>query len=688
MAGSGKPKAKENRNKRIQPIPSPGHRPGQEFRPKSAGNVPGANKAGTINAETGREISKRYPLIFIIFFTFIIYFPALTNGLLLWDDHSYTWQNPFLRNFDFSKVFSFSTFYLGHYHPLTMLWLHIEYLVFPKGEPGIYDGLNPLWFHLNNILLHVLNTSLVFYIVYELKNKKEWRTAAVTALLFGIHPMHVESVAWVAELKDVLYSLFFLASLLVYIHYIKKGRIAGLVLAFIFFILSDLSKAQAITLPVLFFVVDYYLGRKLSWKLILEKVPFLVLSVFFGILAIKASEAVNAVNASQTSLLMNVMNGCYSFLNYIIKMFVPTGLCAIHPYAYSKPADLPFWFYLLPLILLALVAACIYSCRRTKEYLFGFLFYVVTVSVMLKIVPVGDSLVNERYTYIPFIGLFFIFGHLFSVFSTDSKWKYPVFGILFAVVAAFSLLSVQRIKTWKDNFTFWEDAVRQYPEHWRGYYGLSVLYYNTGDFNKAFDNAMLACERNPPAAPYVIRGTLYLDKQKNFNLAIADFNKVLSFNEKNSPFNLPSLLNLGVAWFSKGDFAKAESEYSKAILMDPSYVIAYIKRGTLYADNFGWFEKAISDFKKALQLDPGQKEAALGIGYCYFKMNRTEEAIKALDKAIEMDKTDGRLCYFKALALAKAGRYKEAYSEGLKSKQLGFKIPGQDLESWRARTFQ
>ena len=509
MAGNGKPKVKEYRDKPVKPVPGPGHRPGTGGRSGKAGNLTGSNKAGTVIAETGREISIHYPLIFILFFTFIIYFPALTNGLLLWDDHSYTWQNPFLRNFDFAKVFSFSSFYLGHYHPLTMLWLHIEYLVFPKGEQGVYDGLNPFWFHLNNILLHLLNTGLVFYIVYELKNKMEWRTAAVTALLFGIHPMHVESVAWVAELKDVLYSLFFLISLLVYIRYIKKGGIAGLVLAFIFFILSCLSKAQAITLPVLFFVVDYYLGRKFSRKLVLEKVPFLALSVFFGILAIKASEAVSAVNAGQTSLLMNAMNGCYSFLNYIFKMFVPAGLCAIHPYAYGKPADLPFWFYLLPFILAALLAACIYSARKTKEYLFGFLFYALTVSVMLKIVPVGDSLVNERYTYIPFIGLFFILGHLFSVHSTHSGWKYPVFGLLFAVVSAFSILSVHRIQTWKDNFTFWEDAVRQYPEHWRGYYGLSVLYYNNGDYSKALDNAMLACDRNPPAAPYDIRGTLY-----------------------------------------------------------------------------------------------------------------------------------------------------------------------------------
>ncbi|MCX6286001.1 MAG: tetratricopeptide repeat protein [Bacteroidetes bacterium] len=625
------------------------------------------------------------PILVIVGFTFIIYIPALTNGLLLWDDHTYTWENPFLRNFDFAKVFSFSTYYMGHYHPLTMLWFHLEYIIFPGGEQGIYGGLNPFWFHLNNIFLHLINTALVFLVVYELKDKKEWKTAAITALLFGIHPMHVESVAWVAELKDVLYSMFFLASALVYIRYLKSGRFLQIAIAFILFILSDLSKAQAITLPVLFLVFDYYKGRKISGNVILEKVPFFIFSVFFGFLAIRASVEGSVINSSQTSFLMNILNGCYSFLNYIFRMFIPVNLCAVHPYSQSKLSGLPFWFYLLPVVFAGLISATLISAKRSKEYLFGFLFYAVTISVMLKLVPVGDCLVNERYSYIPFIGLFFIAGHLYSRFSEQHPWKYLAHGLLLVAVAALSILTVQRIKTWKDNFTFWEDVVRQYPQHWRGYYGLSVLYYHNMDFDKAFENADIACRQNSPAAPYAMRGTLYLDRKRNCDLAIADFKKVLGLHEKDSPFDRVSQLNLGIAWFNKGNFEKADSEYTKTIRLYPDYTLAYIKRGTLYADNLSRYNEAMADFKKALELDKSQKEAALGIGYCYFRKNMTIEAIAAYGNAIGMDASDGRLYYFRALAYAQAGRFSDAYSDGEKSKQLGFKINEKDLESWNSR---
>ncbi|MCX6282152.1 MAG: tetratricopeptide repeat protein [Bacteroidetes bacterium] len=635
-----------------------------------------------------RETGIILPLIIITGLTFLIYIPALSNGLLLWDDHTYTWQNPFLKNFDFFRVFSFSSFYMGHYHPLTMLWLHMEYLLFPKGVPGMYDGLNPFWFHLNNIVIHLANTSLVFYIIYELKGRKEWVTAAVTALLFGIHPMHVESVAWVSELKDVLYSLFFLASLLVYIFYIKTNRFLILALSFVLFILSDLSKAQAITLPVLFFVIDYYQGRKLSLKTALEKVPFLLLSVFFGILAVKASVAGYVVNGVQTSIVMNVMNGCYSFLDYIFRMFVPVNLCAVHPYSYSILSDLPFWFYLLPIILAGLIFLAFITARRSRDFMFGFLFYAVTISVMLKLVPVGDCLVNERYSYIPYIGLFFIIGQLISGYLEKDQLKYLVYTMFFLIVTACSILSVHRIKDWKDNSTFYEDMVQKYPGFWRGYYGQSVLYYKNGEYDKAFETADKACSLNPPAAPYAMRGTLYLEHQKKYDLAIADFNKLLNLKEKDNHFNIIAHSSLGQAFFNKGDFTRANAEYSKAIGLDPENTLAYIKRGTICADNLGRYDEAMSDFRKVLDMDPSQKEAALGIGYCYYRRNMTSEAISAFGKAIALDTSDGRLYYFRALAFAQAKRFSEAIADGMKSKQLGYNISESDLQHWNSQRKQ
>ena len=381
---------------------------------------------------------------------------------------------------------------------------------------------------------------------------------------------------------------------------------------------------------------------------------------------------------------MNIMNSCYSFLTYIFQMIVPVKLCAVHPYTYITSGNMPFWFYLLPLFLAALFALVLISAKKSREYLFGFLFYAVTISVMLKLVPVGDSLVNERYTYISFIGLFFIGGHIYSCYSNNIQWRYLAHGLLISALVVLSILSVQRISTWKNNYTFWEDVTKKYPDYWRGYYGLSVQYYKTGDLDGTFENVNMACQRNPAAAPYAMRGNLYLEKFKNYDLAIADFNKVLSFNEKDSPFNMVAHLNLGIAWSNKGDFARADSEYAKTILLYPDYPLAYIRRGTMYADNLERYDEAVACFLKALILDPNQKEAAMGIGYCYLKKNMTTEAISAFTRIISADNSDGRPYFFRALAFAQAGRYKDAYSDGLKSKQLGFKINEKDLESWKS----
>jgi tetratricopeptide (TPR) repeat protein len=543
-----------------------------------------------------QEVSNKqvyWGLAAVLAATFTVYLPALTNGLLLWDDHVYLWQNPWLKEFDFAKAFSFSTFYMGHYHPLTLLWLHWEYLLFPAGDPAAFGGLSPFWFHLGSLALHLANTALVFILMRSLNERKEWTGAAFCALLFGIHPMHVESVAWAAELKDVLYTLFYLSSLLAYLRYIKNQKASWLLATFVLFILSCLSKAQAITLPAILLLADWFKGRKFSLKILWEKLPFLPISAWFGVLAYRASQSMDVVNTSQHSALMNVLNGCYSYLWYLGKAIVPSNLCAIHPYEYGASTAPPFWFYLFPAAILLIFAAAFINARKDKNFLFGLLFYSITVSIMLKLVPVGDSLVNERYSYVPYFGIFFIAGHLLSK-ASELKWQKAAITVAFCVSAVFALITIVRISDWKDNNTFWEDVVEKYPDFWRGYYGLGVLYYGNGDVEKAFEYAGLACEKNSPAAPYALRGTIFLEKKKNNELAEADFLKVLSFKEKDSPFNLMSWTNLGIIWFNKGQVQKADSAFARATELNPG-------DGSLR-----WFramsQAALGDVNKALYL--------------------------------------------------------------------------------------
>jgi tetratricopeptide (TPR) repeat protein len=666
------------------------------------------------------KISAFIPLLIILAATFFIFLPSLGNGLILWDDHSYTYENPFLKTFNFREVFSFSTFYMGNYHPLTLLWLHIEWLVFPHGDPGIYAGVNPFWFHLNNILLHLLNVVLVFYLVYELVDRKGWKTAAVTAALFAIHPMHVESVVWVSELKDVLYGAFFLGSTLVYVRYMKTGKPLLLMVSFVLFILSNLAKAQAVTLPVLFFLFDYYKGRKINLRVILEKVPFFTLCIFFGVLAIRAQIAITALNNQHVLSFTSALNACYGLLIYLVKLVVPIHLSAVHPYSYQELGSFPWYFYSFLVILAGLVFLAFKSTRHTKDYLFGFLFYLITVSVMIKFLPVGDSLINERYTYIPYIGLFFIAGQLYSRISGIQKWRYLAISVMTGILVIFSVMTIQRSAIWKDNFTFWKDVISKYPEYWRGYFGIGLQYYNSGDYNTALGYTNQSCERNAPAVPYMLRGTIYLVNLKNYPLAIENFKKVISLHEPLSPFDLDVRYDLGLSYENNGNypeainildesirmapdkprgyvlkgdvlvhmqqFNNAETEYTNTIRISNAYIDAYLKRGLLYEDNLNLYDQAIADFRKALQIEPGRKDATVNIAISFYKKHSFDEAVQQCNLALQLFGDDSQVYYIRALASREKGLFREAYNDGLKARQLGYNLSDQDLEMLKKKS--
>ncbi|MCX6248636.1 MAG: tetratricopeptide repeat protein [Bacteroidetes bacterium] len=667
-----------------------------------------------VNGASSATVRPYIPLLIILAATFIIFLPVLGNGLILWDDHSYTYENPFLKSFSFREVFSFSTFYLGNYHPLTLLWLHCEWLVFPHGDPDLYAGVSPFWFHLNNILLHLVNVTLVFFLVYELTDRKGWKSAAFTAALFAVHPMHVESVVWVSELKDVLYGAFYLGGAMLYICYLKTEKSLLLGMAFLLFILSNLAKAQAVTLPVLFFLFDYYKGRKISIRLFLEKIPFLVLSLFFGILAIRAQVEVTALNEQHPVSVSSALNACYGLMTYLFKLVVPVHLSAVHPYTYSQLGSFPWYFFLLPALLILLVFFAFRSLRRTKDFLFGFFFYLITVSVMIKLVPVGDSLINERYTYIPYIGLFFIAGQLYARFSQPGRWKYLSLAATIAILVIFSMITVQRSKIWKDNLTFWNDVIEKYPGYWRGYFGVGLQQYNSGNYQEALEYADKSCERNPPAVPYMLRGTIYLNQVKNDSLAIVDFQKVISLHEPSSPFDAEARYNLGIAYENRGEYAEALKVFDEAVIIAPNnpkgYVLkginltrlgqysqaesvyteairvssgtpdAWLRRGILYEDNLNRYDEAIADFRKVLEIEPGRRDATVNIAISLYKKQSYDEAVRQCDHALGLFPDDGQVYYIRALANEGRRAYAEAYRDALKARQAGYAVNEKYLE--------
>jgi len=312
--------------------------------------------------------------------------PMLNNGFTNWDDENYIVANLLLRGPDWKGIFTQEV--VGNYHPLTILSLSLNYYL---------TELNPFSYILFNLLLHVANTLLVFYFIWIISEKKIW-VALFTALLFGLHPMHVESVAWISERKDVLYTLFFLFALIKYWHYLKSGKILNYWLCFIFFVLSIASKPAAIVLPLVLFLLDYWKGRPYNKKIIIEKIPFFLVSmVFAGItLFIQSKTAVASLDVYP--LWSRMLFACYVVMIYFLRFIIPYPLSAFHPY--PDPGNLGTAVLLSPFFALALIAF-IWVNRKNKLVVFSILFFIVNLLLVMQVVSIGYTIVSERYTYVP-----------------------------------------------------------------------------------------------------------------------------------------------------------------------------------------------------------------------------------------------------------------------------------------------
>src|SRR6478735_8553476 len=393
-----------------------------------------------------RSFSLWLPGVLVI--TGICLFPMLNNGFTNWDDDVYVINNLIIKAPDWGAIFTSPSAY--NYHPLTMLTLAFNYAI---------SGMDPFSYHLVNWLLHILNTALVFLFIYKISGRKIF-VAAFTSLIFGIHPIHIESVAWISERKDVLYSCFFLLALLQYWHFLETGKRPKFLYCFIFFILSLLSKPAAIILPFVLLLLDYWHARSFTWKVWAEKIPFLIFSLLFGFITIKVQSAEAIVGLDIYPLWTRFFFACYTIMIYTARFFVPYPLSAFHPYPSADSLGLPI--LLSPIFMIALLIL-LWLKRKDKLIVFSLLFFIVNLLLVVQFVSIGLTIVSERYTYVPYIGLSFLAGIWLNKYF-DSKSASFIKAIPFIIGIIFGFISFQRTKVWKDGDTLWSDVVKHYPD--------------------------------------------------------------------------------------------------------------------------------------------------------------------------------------------------------------------------------
>lgn len=521
----------------------------------------------------------------IVIITFIAYIPSLNNEFVNWDDDKLVTSNLLIRDLNFSNIKAiFSSFVFGNYHPLTIFLYAIEYH-FVQYDPVLY--------HWVNLIIHLLNTVFVFVFINMMSRRLE--IAFVTAFLFGVHPLGVESVAWIADLKNVLFTLPFLAALITYIKYLKSKSTNNRYLFYtiIFYILSVLSKATAVSLPVLLFLFDYYYGRSFNKKIIIEKIPFFLFAFMMGIISLIGNQSEEAIaGTSIVPIVDRIFLSSHALLHFLLKSFIPFSMSIIHPHPERINSMLPVEFYFMPVIVIALVYLVYKSLKNTKVILFGSLFFLINIFLFLQLLPTGPSLVAERYSYIPNIGIFFLIGcGVSKIISEKSAKSYiiiPLYILLFCYGSYLTILTWQTCKVWKNSGTLWDNAISHYPR-------IYFAYSNRGDFKRL---------------------------NNDFDGAIKDFKKSISIK----PTFVEAYNNLAIAYYYQNNYDSAVVYFSRAIKINPDFAFAYNNRGGIYL-NQGKSDLAFSDFNRAIKLMPNYAEPYLNRSMIYRGRNEFQKAL-------------------------------------------------------------
>jgi Flp pilus assembly protein TadD len=601
--------------------------------------------------------------------TFSVYLPALRNDFVSWDDDLYLINNPHIRslNWAFFK-WAFSGFYASNWHPLTWASHAFDYA---------FWGLNPLGHHLTNNILHAVNTFLVVLLCIKLLEMWKERSmpeeaspfldgqriliaAGVTGLLFGLHPLHVESGAWVAERKDLLCGLFFLLSIAAYANHIRglvnepleRRKTASLffnrsyLASLVFFVLALLSKPMAVSLPVVLLLLDWYPFQRIrSWKSFrdsgVEKLPFIACSLISSILTIMAQRTEGAMTmTAAVPLRARMLVAANAFVTYLGKIAVPVDLSPYYPYPKLQEVTLLSPQYLFAVIFVVGLTAILFgAAKKRRVWLSAWGYYVVTLIPVIGILQVGSQAMADRYTYLPSLGPFLLIGLIAAWVwaKADSlrQWSPAVKGFTIALaislVISLSYATLKQIALWRDALTLATDMVRKSPDAALPHNNLGAAYGKQNRLNEAVNEFITALRLAPAfALPHNNLGAAYL-KQNRLDEAVNEFITALKLD----PDSAEAHTDLGAAYLHQNRFNEAIHEFITALKLDPDSAEAHTNLGTAYLHQ-NRLDEAIHELIAALKLDPDSADAYTNLGIAYLHQNRLDDAANELRAALKL----------------------------------------------------
>jgi len=566
----------------------------------------------------------------------IAFEPLRHNDFISYDDAMYVTDNPSVnQGFTLDSLrWAFTTTHASNWHPLTWLSHMLDCRLF---------GLNPFFHHLINLLLHITNTLLLFWVLKKM-TAALWQSAFVAAL-FALHPLHVESVAWVAERKDVLSSLFWMLSTIAYIRYTERPGPYRYSLIILLFALGLMAKPMLVTLPFVLLLLDYWpldrFQKSKTRRLILEKLPLFVLTAASSAVTYLVQKTTGATEmVANLPLSYRINNALVSYVSYIAKMFYPSRLTVLYPH---KAITLPVWQPIISILLLiAITAAIIYLARHQQRYLLtGWFWYLGTLVPVIGLVQVGKQALADRYTYLPSIGLFIILAWSFPKLLAKFPYRKLLFRILpLAAVTILIICTRIQLSYWRNTFTLCNRALAVTEEN-------SVMHYTLANAQRTAGS---------------------IDK------AITHYRRALQLEPNHSRTHG----NLGFSLLQKDRLEEAVKHLQHAVRIDPDYINARYNLA-LTLSKLGSLDEAISQYRRVLQTDPDYPAALNGIAWIlctHPDLNKHDP-----NQAIELAKRAARLTEYKnpdildtlAKSYAEAGKFDMAVTTA----ELALKLAAQ-----------
>ncbi|MBK8845191.1 MAG: tetratricopeptide repeat protein [Bacteroidetes bacterium] len=609
-------------------------------------------------------------------FTLIAYYPCLDNGFTNWDDPTYIIENPIIKELSAANIKRiFSEVYFANYQPLQIVSYAIEYHFF---------GLNASGYHAVSLAMHIVITLLVGFFIYLLINDI-WLSAAA-ALIFGVHSIHVESVAWAAERKDLLYALFLFSALIFYTKYVQSAfKLKWIVLAFLFFILSVFSKTMAVSLVPMLILIDILYKREFNARAIIEKIPFVVLAIIMGLISVNVTKDTTDPYAQESApypLMSRIYFASHNLLNYLVKSIVPINQKTYYQYPVVGNEAVPIEYMIAFAVVLILSGLIIYSLKFTRWIFFGVGFFTVAVALVLMLYTIGPTIFSERYTYVASAGLYALIAYGLMQLGTSGIAGFKLNkNISLGIICVCALLLIVKTRAqcevWKDSITFWSDVIKQDSKVPIAYNNRGNEYKSKNDFEKAIPDLKEAIRlKKDYLEPYIILGDIYRTQGKSQE-AMENLNYALKL-KPNSP---QALVNRGIVYCVLGNIEEGKKDFDKAIEYKKEMFEAYGNRGNYYAIKRD-YPTAIQNYEQAIRINPDFQDAYLNLGKTYFELKQPEKSLNYLRQYLNRNGPNPEVYWMMALVYASQNDFANASAKAAEAKSKGFAVNDAQIAQW------